>query len=137
MIDPIDLPSGFYVRRQVVSDQLAACLLLKPGYCPTREEMPREEIACDNLRRVMAFTTMSAGNSLRMACLIKRELGVKYLFRLVNMCHPATRGNFIQIGFYRLYFAQLRELHRVSREHEAALKALHELQKRCRNLKEF
>lgn len=137
MIDPVDLPAGFYARRQVVSDQLAACLLLRPAWCPSRDEFPRDDVSCDSLRDVMALTIFSAGNSVRLAKMIKDKLGAKYLCRLVDLCHPSARGNFVLIGYYALYVAQLREMERIAREHESALRVVRGLQSRCVHFSEF
>lgn len=114
-----DLPARFYSRRQILSDKVAACVLLDPSLCPSREVLPRESITCENLRAVLALSMLAASAN-SMVLLVSRDLGNKYVARLAGLLLIDPKKDFVLLGKVELYVAQLRVLERAEREYRAA-----------------
>lgn len=86
------LPEKFYKQRRLVSDQIAACILIEPGLCPNRIELPRAMISDPNLVAMLRLAILNT-TAYRIAPAAVAELGGYYVANLLKMLavesHPA------------------------------------------------
>lgn len=124
-------PAELYEVRTLLSDQIAACVMLDPSSCPTREELPREIITDENLRRVLAMSLTVLGSSERLTEQVYRELGAHYALHLAHMVVWQYDSATVSAAFMRFeadypafvylvpwYAARLREIEEQARESE-------------------
>ena len=119
---PIDLPKSYYRRRALVSDRLAACVLLCPARRPSRDALPRDLITDEALRIVLAKAIIHA-SAVDLAAAVSRECGSSYVARLLGLLiDNTTESAFVWLVDW--YAAQLRELEQMRVEHNNMLFAL-------------
>lgn len=125
----LDLPKAARVRRQWLADQIASCVLIEPSLCPSREHLPRDGLACADLRAVLALS-LTTRDPVRLSRRVLRERGREYVRRLATVltAQPHSRDELFvwQLGWY---VHQLRELNDVAQQHDAALRELAKMRK--------
>jgi hypothetical protein len=120
----MEISPKFYRQKALVSDQIAACVMIAPDLLPSREELPREDITDENLKSVLAIATLAKGPD-DMARLALGELGARYLCKLFAMLQIRTDAREVAMVWnLDWYVAQMRELVYVERRHAQAMKAV-------------
>lgn len=127
----LDLPARFYERRALLSDQVAACVLLDPTLCPSHDQLPRELVSCPNLRDVLRLSLLSFGKAENLVQPVFQELGEPYFRRLMDLlCEPrpgVQRAEAAWWWYIDYYVAQLRDAERLALAFDAELVRVREL----------
>ena len=120
MRNSTELPAEFYRQRATISDRLAACILLDPSTAPSREELPREIVADDNLRRMLALAAISS-NSEQIVAYAHAELGTRYVYHLATIASDQRTPGAAFVWLATWYAAQLQHLEKQSQRHANAI----------------
>lgn len=118
----LSLPASFYSERALLSDRIASCVLVAPELAPSRTDLPRDEVSCLDLREVLRASILGYHDPARMAQLVARRCGMRYVCHLLSLANEAARdGSWTLVCYLPWYVHRLLEMEALEREFEDRL----------------
>jgi len=100
--------------------------LIEPSRCPSRANLPREQISEPNLREVLRLAIVNKAPT-KLALAVKQSLGGRYLGHLLSMLSIESYNPQAFVWHDLYYIAELAKLEQVAQAHFAASRKLGEI----------
>ena len=100
--------------------------MIQPSQCPSRANLPREQISEPNLREVLRLAIVNKAPD-KLALAVKQSLGGRYLGHLLSMLSIESYNPQAFVWHDRFYISELAKLEQVAQDHFAASRKLGEI----------